>query len=166
MTVAVELDADPPRLRRADGLIVRFPPSSDGGFPVIEIGRQRGENAFDLLFRWSGFVYQELQPGQDAALLVGHVPSGGYSSAAVTMKADRVTLEFADRVPADGEEMQRLSAEFFVDDSCEVFVSVGEETSFSADVDDAPRGSLHRLRVERAKSNAAVETLLEFSVSR
>ena len=165
MIVSVELDADPPRLRRADGLIVRFPPA-EGSYPVIEAGRLSSNEQFKLLFRWQGFTYQELQPGKDAALLVGHIAGGGYSSAAVTMNADGVRLEFADKVPAAADGMQRLSAEFFVHDSADVVVSVGDETSFSADVDDSPGGSIHRLRVERSSTKTAVKTYLDLFVAR
>jgi len=162
--VSVELDADPPRLRRADGLIVRFPPA-DGSFPVIEVGRWIPEGEFELLFRWQGYTYQELQPGRDAALLVGHIAGGGYCSAAVTMNADGVRLEFADKVPA-ADGMQTISAEFFVHDTGDVVVSVGDETSFSADVDESPGGSIHRLRVERSAANTAVKTCLDLFVAR
>lgn len=165
MNVFVELDADPPRLRRDDGLIVRFPHAENGTFAVIEIGRLGKDDSFKSLFRWQGFAYQELQPGKDAALLVGHIPEG-YCSAAVTMEARSVTLEFADRVPADKNGLQRVTTEFFVHDSCDVVVSVGDETSFTADVDDAPGGSFHRLRVERDQSKAAVETQIRVSVPR
>ena len=110
MTVAVELDHDPPRLRRADGLVVQFPRDADGSFQIIEVGWQTSAAAFDLLFRWQGFPYQELQPGDAAALLVGHVPKGGYSSAVVKLDDHGVELEFADRIAAvDG--MQTLIAE-------------------------------------------------------
>jgi hypothetical protein len=166
MTVFVELNADPPRLRRADGLIVRFPKGEDGGYPVIEAGWLGSNDDVELLFRWRGFGYQELQPGKDAALLVGHVASGGYCSAAVTMNADGVRLEFADKVAAGGDGMQRMASEFFVHDSGDVVVSVGDETSFSANVDDAPGGSLHRLRVERSAGSTAVKTCLDFYVAR
>ena len=165
MNVFVELDADPPRLRRDDGLIVRFPRAENGTFAVIEVGRLGKDDSFKSLFRWQGFPYQELQPGKDAALLVGHLPEG-YCSAAVMMDARSVTLEFADRVAEDKSGVQRVATEFFVHDSCDVVVSVGDETSFSADVDDAPGGSLHHLRVERDKSKAAVETQLRVMVSR
>lgn len=165
MIVSVELETDPPRLRRADGLIARFP-SADGSYPVIEVGRLSSNGKFELLFRWRGFAYQELQPGNDAALLVGHIAGGGYSSAAVAMNADGVRLEFADKVPATEKGMQKLSAEFFVHDSADVVVSVGDDTSFSADVEDAPGGTIHRLRVEGSASKSAVKTCLDLFVAR
>jgi hypothetical protein len=110
VSVVVAFDADPPRLRRADGLIVRFPPS-DAGYQVIEVGWAKSDRPFDPLFRWRGFVYQELQPGDGAALLVGHVPKGGYCSAVVRLTDRGVEFEFADRVPAGEDGLQRVVAD-------------------------------------------------------
>jgi hypothetical protein len=128
VTVA-ELDANPPRLRRADGLMVQFPVAEDGSHSVIEVGYEKADSEFALLFRWRGFAYQELQPGVSAeALLVGHVPGGGYSSAVVRLDEKGVGLEFADRVTADAEGIETIRADLMLRSGVEL------ETASEADV--------------------------------
>jgi hypothetical protein len=109
VTVTVELDADPPRLRRADGLCVRFPRDENGSYLAIETGWLKADGEFELLFRWRGFTYQELQPAASGeALLVGHVPRGGYASAVASLNEYGVGLDFADRVAADENGVERI----------------------------------------------------------
>ena len=105
MTISVELDADPPVLRRSDGLVVRFPGNENGGFDLIEAGWEAADG-FEAAMLWKGLAYQELHPGKDAALLVGHLSGGGYCSAAVQMDAQKVTIEFAEKAKSDSVARQ------------------------------------------------------------
>lgn len=97
MTVALELDADPPRLRRSDSFVVRFPQDEVGRHSVIEAGWLGADGSFESIQQWDGFSFQELHPGKNAALLVGHVPGGGYASAAVTVDDCGLRIEIAER---------------------------------------------------------------------
>lgn len=153
MTVAVELESDPPRLRRSDGLTVRFPPNEDGGFPAIEIGWLQQDGGFDLLLRWRGFAYQELQPGRGSALLVGHIP-GGYCSAAVTLDDRGAAFDFADRVPANSNGFQTIEAELDVHESVDVehVVTVEGGLSFNDEDGDSKDVFKRRVVIERRAS--------------
>jgi hypothetical protein len=154
MTVAVELDADPPRLRRLDGLIVRFPPDANGGFPTIEVGWLREREGFELLLRWRGLTYQELQPGTASALLVGHIIGGGYSSAVVALDDSGATFEFADRIPANAQKMQVVEAELDVSPRVDVEHYVADEggLSFNDEEGDSKEIFKRRIVIERRAS--------------
>jgi len=152
VTVAVELDHDPPRLRRADGLVVQFPRDADGSFPVMEVGWRSTAVDFELLFRWCGFPYQELQPGDAAALLVGHIPKGGYSSAVVKLDDHGVELEFADRIPTrDGE--QTLVAETMIHGGVLLDTSLADDIRIEEEVQEA--GALIHRRIRLSRPAAA-----------
>ena len=153
MTVTVELDHDPPRLRRADGLVVQFPRDPDGSFPVIEVGWPTTAADFELLFRWRGFPYQELQPGDAAALLVGHVPKGGYSSAVAKLDDHGVELEFADRVPAKEGE-QTLVAEMMIRGGVLLDTSLADDLRIEEEVREAGALIQRRMRLSRPAAAA------------